>query len=422
MKRTKLPISLLMLGALLPAATAQPQNFMDARVEPPHRGQQAPQAGFWPTDRMIELFIDRFTENLSGAYNFDDDQLQNTRALIKERIPGWLQQNRSQLMQLTNEFVESAFGDQPPDPAQVAGWAQRALPLLQDFTQLTDGIADDMRPFLTEDQQTILNGQRAARNVVLQNVTGRLANWSEGGFDPETEWIGNPEARKKRREDDRRIHEQATYAEKVARGELPPDGSNDAGAAGSGAAGGAAGGRQSGKQARAGEKTAGGADEWAQYVENFIRRYRLNEEQKSSAYRILKARQEERDNYLRRSGARLAEADKRVKEAKTDPERAAAAELVKQHARPLNRMFETLKEQLDKIPTRAQRIAAANEEAQRAVTKSPAAKDAGAGQTGAAPGGAQTGGGTSKPPSDGGKPPADSGKPDGDSSKPSGDR
>jgi len=119
-------------------------------------------------------------------------------------------------------------------------------------------------------------------------------------------------------------------------------------------------------------------DEWTKYVEDFIIRYQLTAEQQAKAYKVLRSQQEQRERYLRRQGDRLAAARQALQAAKTDEERSAASAAVDQFQRPLDRMFTQLVERLDRLPTRKQRLAAA--EAGRVAappdtqTKAPAAQ------------------------------------------------
>jgi hypothetical protein len=91
--------------------------------EPPHPGNMPP-AGFWPTEKMMDGFINRITDELGRIYGFDEDQVWNTRDSIKARFPQWMQEHRAELQELTNQYLESVFADEPPTPEEVAEWAR----------------------------------------------------------------------------------------------------------------------------------------------------------------------------------------------------------------------------------------------------------------------------------------------------------
>jgi len=337
-------------AAVLPAlAQDGPSDRDGERVQRP---SAAPPAGFWPSRRMVELVIDRVTERAGRVYGFDEDQLTQTRALIKERLPAWLEEHRGQIMQVTNDYLEAVLDREAPEPAWVAGWAQRVLPLVDEFNEVVEGLTADMRPLMTDEQQVRLDGTLAAWRVGTNYLTQRLGGWCEGGFDPVTDWYRNPEFRPA---EERRMQE-VRSAQAQARQEAQ-------GGAVLAAAPAMTPARAAGEKPRASASaTVAANDEWAQYVAEFIRRYQLNEDQRASAYKHLKNAQEQRAVYLRRNEERLNEAEARLKAAENDERRIKAQAQVHELRKPLERMFDVLKGRLDQIPTRKQRVAAAQAE------------------------------------------------------------
>ncbi|MBU0640813.1 MAG: hypothetical protein KKB50_18260 [Planctomycetes bacterium] len=324
--------------------------------------EEIPSAGFWPTQRMMELFIERTSEDLAERYDFDEDQLYNTQELFKERFPRWLTDNRARIQTVLNEFIEAQLAGEAPDPEHVADWAQRALPLLEDFQGLVHETSGDMREYLTEEQQLILAGELAAFDTGVKFTSTKLYRWREGGYDPEVEWV--QDRRDRRRIDhmeQQRLEQDMNAArhEAIARAgggeygagegeyqhamEVRPQNSP----------------RAPGKQAAAQQQAT---DEWARYVEDFIRRYQLNEEQQNSARRTLEKRRTARDNYLARKGAEMERIQKLFKTADTAEAVEQAEASYKKLNEPVERMFTQLKEKLNSLPTRKQRQQAAKGE------------------------------------------------------------
>jgi hypothetical protein len=336
------------LAALVPFSAAQAPG--PDRPPGPNQTPEIPPAGFWPTPRLMENIIDRIAENMAQAYAFDEDQLYNTRQLLKERFPAWLNAHRPEIMQLTNEYFEALTAGEPPDPAYVASWAQRMLPLINEFTDLVEATTEEMRSYMTDEQQVVLDGHMAAFRVGMSYMTQRLGAWSEGGFDPENEWWGNPRARREIERRDREMHRQMAEAERQATGGkiLGPDGRLID--------------PPQKKDAQNSTATAPTQDTWAAYTEEFIRRYRLDSDQQAKAYRFLRAEQQNREKYLRRRASDFETLRKLQAEAQTEADKARLAELSRDLQQPLDRMFQHLKERLETLPTRKQRLEAAQAE------------------------------------------------------------
>lgn len=127
------------------------------------------------------------------------------------------------------------------------------------------------------------------------------------------------------------------------------------------AAGGDAGAANAG--ARPGTSSERWESEWEKYTRQFIERFALDDGQQQAAMTILKACQEKASAYLRRQGDALTEVAAKLDEARAAGSAAAMKEWGERKARllqPIDDIFEgQLKPRLDKLPTRAQREAAA---------------------------------------------------------------
>ncbi len=352
MRGYSLWITLVLLAAGAAAQTSREREAGERRTrERPTEGM--PTAGLWPTDRMMELFIERLTEDeMAAAYKFDEDQLYQTQQVFKERLIPWLNENRPQIQTVMNDFIEAWWDKEVPTKELVADIANRALPLFDEFAGQLEGVAEDMRTYLTDDQQVILDSNMAGLRVGLDFTTRRLAGWAEGGFDPELDWHRSP----KFGPAERARQDELGAAVAEATGESEAVGDPGATAPGGAAA------AQSGEKAKS-KPTGPVKDEWATYTENFIRRYELNEAQQTQAQKILRSAQQQRDDYLRRMGSKFSSAEKLAKEGKTDRDRARGEEVLKERTKTVDRQFTVLKERLDKLPTREQRLAAAKKPA-----------------------------------------------------------
>lgn len=318
------------LAAALLTTSALAQNADEYDQDrPPRRATKIPTEGFWPTQKMMDRVIDRITDQMAKHYEFDDNQLELTRDLFKDRFPSFLNENRAEIQTLMNQYFEALLDTEPPPVEAVAEWAQRVQPLLAEFDEVATEVTEGMREYLTDEQVTMLDAESAAFQAGMTMAQNKLSVWAEGGYDPETEWI---HSRSNRRERDRA--EDATPATEGAE-------ADDSELADSGAA-----------------KTP--KDEWTIYTERFIERYDLDVEQKQKAFAFLRRQQEARDKYLRGKADEMARVTKLLSEAQTEEERQAALAAYSRLNAPVDRMFEQLKDRLNTLPTRAQRKAAAD--------------------------------------------------------------
>jgi len=364
MRATRVCLWLVIVGMVGVVATAQDRDPYDDE-DAPRRQTELPSAGFWPTELMMQRAIDRITDEMASHYQFDEDQLWNTREVIKTRFPEWLQDNRAEIQTLMNQYFEALLDEEPPTPEDVAEWAQRAAPLFGEFNDLIENSADDMRTYLTDEQQVLLEGELAAYRVGMKYVNERMAVWSEGGFDPETEFPRSRKARRQMRERDQKLHNEAESAKRAAMGletvgrEFEPgdeQGNDDT-------------------ERQPSVQPAGPKDEWLRYVESFIKRYGLNEAQENSAHKYLRSLQELRDRYLRRKLPAIESLEKELRAAKTDEEKSKVQAAYERLNAPLDRYFQQLKDKLDKLPTRKQRAEAAHQQVTERTASGEPAKE-----------------------------------------------
>ncbi len=367
MNTTRMGTRIALFGAALAlsAAAAQEQG---PPQRPPPRGDRGAGA-MWPSERLVDLAINRIVDRMAEVYGLDEDQLWDTRDVLKARFPQWLQQNRAELQSLMMQYFEAVMGDEPPTPEEVADWAARAAPLVEEFTSLVDETTEDMRGYLTDEQQVLLDGQLAAMQVGMNYMQQRLATWRAGGYDWQTEWPRSDVFREQEVQRRQRLEREAEREKRIAMG-LPADtGSVPGGAA---SAGGAAAAAKPLAPTRPG--SVGKKDEWETYVANFIERYQLDDAQQNSAHKFLRDQQELRDKHVQKHVDDIKSLEARQKAAGGEEEKERVRAEYERLNRPIERYFQRLKDRLETLPTRKQRAAAAQaEEAKRA--KAPVSEE-----------------------------------------------
>ncbi len=352
---------LLAIVGLAASVGVQAQYEDDYYYDDPNTRNRPPQPVFLLNDRILNLAMDRIADGMVNHYGLDDDQLYQTRELFRDRFPSWVMDNRPQIITLMNQYMEGIMGEEPPTPEQVADWAQRARPLVEEFEVLFRDTADEMRVYMTDEQRTILDGEMAVFDVAMDHMQGKLQVWEQGGYDWTTEWPRSDEFEKADRQRREQVSDEALRAKAEALGREFDDEDGPGAAGGPGAA--PDGGDEVEPTPRPnapGESAAPGApkDEWEQYTEQFIQRYQLNEAQRNAAYKILEKMQDRRNVYLRRKLHVIEGLEKRVASAEGEERERVRGQYERLMA-PLDRYFDMLKDRLDRLPTREQRADAA---------------------------------------------------------------
>lgn len=356
------------LGAFAGAAQSPPPD--DDQYETLDRGGY-PDPVFIFNDRIVDLAIDRIAAGMVNHYKLDDDQLWETKRVLKQRFPEWIQANRTEIIDLTNQYIEALLADEPPPPETVAEWATRVQPLVDQFNGLFVESTEEFREFFTPEQQLILDGEMAVYNVAMNHFNGRLGVWSAGGFDWESEWPRGPEFKQTQAQREEQLEAEAIHAKMQAMGQDPGDEPVQyaiEGGASPGVQPAADAQPQSMRPDRKGPK-----DEWELYVERFIARYQLTDDQKAQAIRILHKHQSRRDAYLRRKATEIDALYKQFEGATAEDKRAEFRTAYEKLNAPLTRYFEQLKADLDRLPTRRQRAAAAQADLEATPRDQPAA-------------------------------------------------
>ncbi len=334
------------LGLLAATAGAQSYDRYDDEDKPRSKRHKEPAPTLFFTPEIIDAVINRITDEMSGVYSFDEDQLWETRDVIKEQFPEWIQERRDDLIQLANDYILFTAGDEPPTAEQVAEWSSRAMPLVGEFRGMVNTTTEHMRDYMTDEQQVLLDGQKAMFEVGLNHMDQRMQVWADGGYDWETEWPRSDTFREQEIARRTELNEEARRAEREAMG-LPPEG--DIVLAGDETSGE----RPSTTKAPLSKKPP--KDEWSTYVEDFIKRYQLDEGQQNTAWKIHRNLVESRDRYLRKRLPDIKKTEELLDIAKTDGERDAARGKYESLNKPIQRYFEDLKDKLNRLPTRKQR-------------------------------------------------------------------
>lgn len=322
-------------------------------AQPP--ADDTPPAGFWPTRAMMDGLYNQMMAGLESQYDLDVDQSEQIELILRDRIDRFLHSNRRELQELMNQYFEALLNTEVPEVEEVADWAARISPIIERFGQEMDAAAESMHELMTDEQREKLETNMAGFRTGMQMAQERMRVWADGGFDPSTEWPDGREfeeaerarqaetaaaiqaARESARE--RTAHAGPVHPEPA---ETVPDTPEP---------------HTPRAESTTAPATAPAAppDEWAEYVDQFIRRYDLNTEQQQQARRFLKQRQAQRSSLLNRRAADLARLGDRFRDATSPEEYEKAEREYNQLMKPVSDQFDRLKKQLETLPTREQR-------------------------------------------------------------------
>ncbi len=344
---------------------------------------------FYFTQDLVKMIVGRMSDQLGNQLDMDIEQRDLTRERLEQTLSRYLVDNREGLQPVINDFMNMWAGDEAPSAENVAEWAGRAKPMLHEFSKEMLSTADSFGEFLTDDQKMVLDGHMAAFEVGTRFAGEKLQIWEEGGYDRELDWHRSPKHAEYIREEGRLRYQEEETARAIAEGREPPQfdeqgrmqpatpqrlvDSGPASAANPPVARDPAAARAL-QQARNRQRGDGAtavksaSDEWTRYVEDFIRRYQLNDGQTNKARDFLRVAQEQRSRWESTYSGRVTKLEKLATSARTDGGKATAKAQLERLRAPLERYFTMLKSKLQKLPTRKQRAAALQRTPEKAET------------------------------------------------------
>lgn len=391
-----------MIAACVASAASQSNTALPADAGWEEVSEPAFQLNISP--RLLKQAIDLLVEKrLMKDYGLDEFQAEELKQLLRREIPTFLQEHQYELEALATQWLEAISGAEPPSAEFAAQWAARFQPIVEEAEGMIGRVGEEMRGFLNDDQQVLLDSYLVASNVATTRIKGTLYEFEQGRFDPDKHWPGNRQVRRRAPRDIQLLESQMTRAREQAldlayngepsppilkeipvRAERPAtprdtaagdratsgdvqhasrrdvaprqsgESSPPAVAAPTGAAGASA------ASSRSGAKAAASKHPWEIYVEEFVRKYSLNEEQAQKARLFLGQAMEQRQKFLASNGPRMEKITELFENAKSEQQRQTAERAYQELITPLDRMFDRLKGKLETLPTRQQRAAALN--------------------------------------------------------------
>ncbi len=324
--------AIIILLTLLSAASTAAQNQLKASVENLQQSKGKPplapppsQDGIWPTPKLINSLLLRWTAQVGQQYALDDAQHELVQQAILKRWPPFLQENRSKIQPLINQFLEMRMAMTPPPKEAVQEWAKHAQPILDVISQQIIEGAGDVRSVLTPDQRITFDAEQLKLAVGMQLARTKVQAWEKGDFEPDELWQSTPTSLQKAANDPARDETSPTSVLPNMDTTTPPD--------------------QITRELSA----------WEDFVTNFIKRYALNDSQKDAARSILSEMKQRAITHRDRNREAIDALEVSIRQnSGSEKELAAIRENLVSLYGPIDNMFETLRRRIRAIPTKNQ--------------------------------------------------------------------
>lgn len=364
-----------------------------------------------PFSQMVNVpaLVENYARFLARKYNLDETQEKATVDILQKKTQEFLAQHEGKIFELYTT-MQAVRGGGEMSQDELTDWGKSAMPIYQDAKQLIVGGNAEWRNLLTDEQRKLHDDDVKLMYESFQTTDEQLARIVTGEM-PVEEFRNPPKPnrrRNRRRADQQEVIQQPVAEPGIAANGQPIDPNPPAPPAHDPAIEQAHGqpvqqgfeqpvdaGQQQiarpmgdeaqpevveaqqpapqvtlGKRNRASENprlrtaVAGPnfASEWERYVQEFIRKYALDDGQQQAAMKILRDCQDQANRYYQARKTQIEEAGTAAANPAKPGEKTAANKLDQAKLlEPISRIFEKqLKPRLEKIPTRAQRQAAEN--------------------------------------------------------------
>lgn len=350
--------------------------------------------------------FDTLVGMVSDRYMLDEDQEQSLRELIVAETTETFRRHAPRIMEYAVEALQVRASGEPFTPEQVQRWIKLAGPVIDDSRERMMRAADGFLQKLDPEQQEIVRRDLAADEDRFNHLVSMREKWERGEWEA-ADWgmdkdpIQNGTRAKPAegaasgaaaengaaggqngdREAIRRMIEERARQRATEKGNS--DSNSPEAPVGDGSD--AATGPKSDSASKSGTRKPGGDsdvtdnDPWSRYVRDFIRRFKLNDDQSQRAWAIFSEAKDRRDALERRytsdaaameRGGESATSDSAKDKGKSDAGSPAQRQLESRKKTAVDRLFDQLKRRLDRLPTRAQRKAAESAGPAKGVTKS----------------------------------------------------
>ncbi|MCH7808347.1 MAG: hypothetical protein IIB60_03900 [Planctomycetes bacterium] len=156
-------------------------------------------SGFEPTSATIERIMDVAVGNIARRYNLNETQTQYTGELMRREVRRFLIEHEAEIWPAIRGILATQMGINPPDdPEEVKRLGAAARPLAKLAEETIFRANAEWREVLTDEQKKMHDFDLAAMRQTFVHVDESLASWEEGKptdagiFPPAPSPVGGP--------------------------------------------------------------------------------------------------------------------------------------------------------------------------------------------------------------------------------------
>ncbi len=366
---------------------------MAATAQEKQEQRQSRTAGFDAIIDNVDLLIDNYSKFLGRKYNLTEEQDEYTKALLREKAYEFIDKHEDELRHIVDRMFDVRTGGEMTQE-ELIEWGKEAKPLYEDAKKLIIAGNDEWREILTPEQRKIHDEDLKLMEESFRTTEDQLQRIISGQMTVEE--FRSPRRSARRRANRNRAKRQARSTAQSPGRAIPPPGPGTKPQAhkrptppnevppppeGESRSGSSTAARPrharrgtSGQASRLSRgshrgRSRGGKgyeSKWDKYVADFIKKYQLNDEQQQKAHGILADCKKQAQRYLKSRASHFARIDKQLQALRTSKDKnkskkqSALNNQRKKLMEPIDKIFDSqLKPRLERIPTRAQRKAAA---------------------------------------------------------------
>jgi hypothetical protein len=274
--------------------------------------------------------IDMLTNAVAVRYQLSGEQRSDLRQRIWGDVITLTKRSFPSMLPTLGEMLETRAAGEPFTPEQVSRWMRNMRPLIDRNMEYIQSSLSAFRQTLEPHQREIFDRDVAAADRRAMVVMNQMTHWERGQWKPADWGLQHDPIHAKQAEPNPRP--QPAPRERRLRREL------------------------AGPVAAEASVVARDRDQWEQYVEQFIRRYGLDEAQQTAAWSVYADLKARADQWHASHADELNALEAKANASEGDAsQRQSAKQHLSEAKQPLVDMFAELKSRLDNLLTSEQR-------------------------------------------------------------------